>query len=162
MQLAAPPVRVGRGRDGTLTYALALGPEDLPPVPARDLEAAWEAARMVRAGEAVGRTFRFEGKAGPLDLNLGSEAARRWAAGVDGVAGLHTCRGVSLCLRVLALVELVARAPGRASERAPLGPALLRAVATARLTADGQLDPASVPAAPRSHGARAQGVGANA
>jgi hypothetical protein len=147
MQLAAPPVRVGRGRDGTLTYALALGPEDLPPIPARDLEAAWDAARTVPAGDAVGRAFRFEGKAGPLDLSLRSAAARRWAASVDGVAGLHTCRGVSLCLRVLALVELMARAPGRASLR----PALLRAVATARLTADGQLDPASVPGLPRSH-----------
>ncbi len=152
MQLAAPPVRVGRGRDGTLTYNLALGPEDLPPIPARDLEAAWEAARTVQSGEAVRRAFRFEGKAGPLDLSLGTEVARRWAAGVDGVAGLHTCRGVSLCLRVLALVELMARAPGRASLR----PALLRAAATARLTADGQLDPASVPAIPRS-----QELGAN-
>lgn len=146
MQLAAPAVRVGRGRDGTLTYALALGPEDLPPIPARDLEAAWDAARTVRAGDAVERAFRFEGKAGPLDLSLGTEAARRWAAGADGVAGLHTCRGVSLCLRVLALVELMARAPGRASLR----PALLRAVAAARLTAEGQLDPASVPPLPRA------------
>ncbi len=146
MQLAAPPVRVGRGHDGTLTYALELGPEDLPPIPARDLEAAWEAAGTVRAGEAVRRAFRFEGKAGPLNVRLGSEAARRWAAGADGVAGLHTCRGVSLCLRVLALVELMTHSPVRASLR----PALLRAVATARLTADGQLDPASVPLPPRT------------
>ena len=145
MQLAAPPVRVGRGHDGTLTYALTLGPEDLPPVPARDLEAAWEAARTVQAGEAVRRAFRFAGKAGPLDVSLGSEAARRWAAGADGVAGLHTCRGVSLCLRVLALVELMAHSPERAARQ----PALLRAVAAARLTVDGQLDPASIPAPPR-------------
>ncbi len=141
MQLAAPPVRVGRSHDGTLTYALTLGPEDLPPIPARELEAAWEAARTVPAGEAVRRAFRFEGKAGPVDVRLGSAAARRWAAGADDVAGLHTCRGVSLCLRVLALVELMAGLP----ERASLRPALLRAVAAARLTADGQLDPASVP-----------------
>ena len=146
MQLAAPPVRVGRGHDGTLAYAVALGPEDLPPVPARDLEAAWEAARTVQAGEAVRRVFRFEGEAGPLDVSLGSEAARRWAAGADVVTGLHTCRGVSLCLRVLALVELMAHSPERASSRQP---ALLRAVAAARLTADGQLDPASIPAPPR-------------
>ncbi len=146
MQLAAPPVRVGRGHDGTLTYDLTLGPEDLPPIPARDLEAAWDAARTVRAVDAVGRAFRFEGKAGPLDVRLGSELARRWAAGADDVAGLHTCRGVSLCLRVLALVELAAGLP----ERASLRPALLRAVAAARLTADGQLDPASVPVPLRS------------
>ena len=41
MQFAAPPVRVGRGRDGTLIHTLSLGPEDLPPVRVRDLEAAY-------------------------------------------------------------------------------------------------------------------------
>lgn len=147
MNFAAPPVRVGRGRDGTLTYELASGPEDLPPVRARDLDAAWEAARRVRRGELVGRAFRFQGAAGRLELALGSEAARRWAAAVDAVAGLHTCRGVSLCLRLLGLVELVARAPDALPGGAPPQPALLRAAAAARLTPAGQIDPASIGAA---------------
>ena len=152
MQLAAPPIRVGHGRDGILTYTLALGPEDLPPVRARDLEAAWDAARTVPTTLAVARAFRFEGGAGPLDLALHSEAARRWAAGVDGVAGLHTCRGVSVCLRLLGLVELAPRVPEGVSGW-PRRPALLRAAASARLTVDGRLDPASIPPAPPHHDA---------
>lgn len=145
MQPAAPPVRVGLGRDGTLTYDLESGPEDLPPVPARDLEAAWDAAPAARVGEAAGCIFRFDGAAGPLDLVLGSVAARRWAVAVDGVAGLHTIRGVSLCVRLMALAELVARSPGRAPRQG-----LMRAAAVARLTATGQLDPASMTAPPLS------------
>ncbi len=144
MQPAAPPVRVGLGRDGTLTYELATGPEELPPVRARDLEAAWDAARAVRRDEAVGRVFRFDGAAGPLDLALGSDAARRWAVAVDAVAGLHTSRGVSLCLRLLAMADLVACAPGAAPAT------LLRAAAAARLTESGQLDPATLATPPRS------------
>lgn len=139
MQLAAPSVRVGQGSDGTLTYSLSLGPEDLPSIPVRDLEAAWEAARGSRHGHAIVRSFRFDGDAGPLELTLQDAAARQWAACVDGFAGLHTCRGVSLCLRLLALGELVQRLPGR-----PRLATLLRAAATARLTAHGQLDPASL------------------
>jgi len=144
MQSAAPPVRIGRGRDGTLTYELDSGPEDLPPVPSRDLETAWDAVRAVRPGEMAGCAFRFDGAAGPLDLFLGSETARRWAVAVDGVAGLHTIRGVSLCLRLMALAELVARMPGRAPPRQKL----LRAAAAARLTPTGQLDPVSMTATP--------------
>lgn len=136
MQLAAPPVRVGRGRDGTLIYSLALGPEELPPVRARDVEAAWDSARCARPGRIEKRAFRFEGSTGSLELALGSDAARRWAVAADGVAGLHTCRGVSLCLRLIALMELFAHAPNLAPPR----PTLLRTIATARLTADGQLD----------------------
>ena len=150
MQFAAPPVRVGRGRDGTLTYTLLLGPEDLPPVRVRDLEAAWDAAQGLRAASAVRRAFRFDGSAGPLDLMLDGEA-RRWAAGADDVAGLHTCRGVALCLRLLALSDLATRASGQ-----PPRPALLRAAAAARRTAEGQLDPASLPSCEhRCDGARA-------
>ena len=89
MQLAAPPVRVGRGHDGTFIYALALGPEDLPPVRARDLEAAWDAARTRPSGEDVARVFQFEGAAGPLDLAVAGKAARRWAAAAVGVDGLE-------------------------------------------------------------------------
>jgi hypothetical protein len=152
MQPAAPPVRVGRGRDGTLTYELDSGPEDLPPVRARDLEAAWDAARQVGPDDAaVGRAFCFGGTAGPLELTL-SETARRWAAAVDRIAGLHTCRGVSLCLRLLAMVELAARAPVGVAPP----PSLLHAVAAARLTASGQLDLEALPA--RSRRGIASGV----
>ena len=146
MQFAAPPVRVGRGRDGILTYTLSLGPEDLPPVPVRDLEAAWDAAQGLRAASAVRRAFRFDGSAGPLELTLDGEA-RRWAAGADDVTGLHTCRGVALCLRLLALSDLAARVSGQ-----PHRPALLRDAAMARLTAEGQLDLASLPSRERWRG----------
>jgi hypothetical protein len=146
MQLAAPPVRVGRGRDGILTYTLSLGPEDLPPVRARDLEAAWDAARALRGVSTAPRAFRFDGSAGPLEMTLDGRA-RRWAAGADGVAGLHTCRGVALCLRLVALSDLATRVVG-----APPPPALLHAAAAAHLTADGQLDLASLPSRERWRG----------
>ena len=134
MQFAPPPVRVGRGHDGTLIHDVAFGPEELPPVRARDLEAGWEAAKAAQAGCA--RLFRFAGLDGPLDLALAYGRPGGIADAIDRIAGLGTCQGISLCLRVVALAHFLAQAP----HLAPPSAAVLRAAGAGRLCPDGALD----------------------
>jgi len=136
-------VRVVKARDGSLTYLVAAAPESLPPVRTFDLAAAWDAAREAATGSEWGlpRLFRFIREDGDtVDMALADEDACCWAEAVDHTTGMHTTYGLSLCLRLLALVDLLARAPwtgahcriGRAG--AALDPLLLRTAATAPLT----------------------------
>ena len=73
-----------------------------------------------------------------------------WAAAVDARVGLSSVTGLSLCLRLLALVHLIATAAwahGWVSFRrdgAALDPALLDAASRLPLTAQGQLDPVAL------------------
>lgn len=143
------PVRVGEAGDGTLTYVVDQPPTALPPVHRRDLELAWAAARRAALGSAWGapRRFRFRHPDGSVtDLALQDPDARCWAEAVNGTAGLQTLHGLSICLRLLALVDLLARArwlhtlcPLR-RDGAELHPALLRAAATAELTNEARFD----------------------
>lgn len=144
----SPTIRVCRS-GGTLTYLVDLPPEALPPVRGRDIGAAWDAARDAASDAAWGaaRLFRFRRPDGSTTvLALSDEDARCWAGAVDGTVGMGTSYGLSLCLRLLALVDLLARAPSL-SELCPIGrtgatlhPALLSAAATAELTADARFD----------------------
>lgn len=149
MQHAPAPIKVGRTRDGTVAYFVDLPPEALPPVRGRDLASAWEAARDAAADAAWGtaRLFRFRRPDGSVtDLMLSDEDARCWAGAVDGTVGMQTSYGLSLCLRLLALVDLLARATWTAElfrigrTGAALHPALLSAAATAQLTSDARFD----------------------
>jgi hypothetical protein len=149
-------VRVGAAPDGTMTYLVDLAPEALPPVRQRDLAAAWEAARAraIAAGEDGGgagwgaaRLFRFRRADGThTDLALADQDACCWAGAVDGTVGMQTCYGLSLCLRLLALVDLLARARWAAGlfalrpEGAEIDPTVLRAAAHAPLTAEARFD----------------------
>ncbi len=142
-------IRVGAGPDGSLTYLVDLPPEDLPPVGKRDLEHAWYAARHAAIARHWGevRGFRFMRPDGThTDLALADRDARCWVGAVDGIARVATPRGLSLCLRLLALIDLLARAAWArplftlARDGAELHPALLRAAATARLTAEARFD----------------------
>ena len=146
---AQPPIRLAQAQDGTLTYLVASPPEALPPVRSVDLTSAWEAARDAASGSEWGlpRLFRFLREDGTtLDLALADQDACCWAAAVDETTGLQTSYGLSLCLRLLALVDLLARARwtgalyriGRAG--AALDPALVRAAATAPLTPQAAFD----------------------
>ncbi len=150
---ARPPVRVGTAPDGTLTYLVDLPPEALPPVLRRDLAAAWEAARMAALGAAQGaarsvaRLFRFRRDDGSsLTLRLADRDALCWAGAVERVAGMGTSYGLSLCLRLLALVDLLAHARWASGlfslhhGQAELSAALLGAAATAPLTAEARFD----------------------
>ena len=134
-----------------MTYFVDLPPEALPPVLGRDLAAAWDAARDAAAGAAWGaaRLFRFQRPDGSVtDFALSDEDARCWAGAVDGTVGMQTSYGLSLCLRLLALVDLLAHAPWAAGlfriSRAGtvLHPALLSAAATTPLTPDARFDQA--------------------
>jgi hypothetical protein len=142
-------VQVGAGPEGTLTYFVRLRPEDLPAVHGRDLERAWYASREAALGQRWGaaRFFRFRRPDGSFgDLALADRDACCWADAVDRMLGLRSSYGVSVCLRLLALVDLLARTRwvdplcSLRRDGADLHPSLLRAAASAPLTADARFD----------------------
>lgn len=161
MRTVQPQVRAAQAPDGTQVHLLDHPPHDLPPVHARDLAAAWDTARhaAIRGRRGTARQFRFRNPDGTTTgLALHDRDAACWAAA--NAHGLQTTYGVSLCLRLLALVELLTRAPALRAYltldrgTADLHPALLRAAAAIPLTEDarfdearihGQLTPASLP-----------------
>ena len=145
-----PPIRVGAAPDGSLTYLVDLSPEALPPVARRDLERAWYAARRAALAEQWGavRVFRFKCADGDhSDLVLADRDASCWAGALDALYGMGTRQGLSLCLRLLALVDLLANAPWAvpllrlARDGAEPDPALLHVAATEPLTREAQFDP---------------------
>src|SRR6201999_1963809 len=138
-------IRVGDGPGGAVTYLVDLPPEALPSVGKRDLELAWYAARDAAIAQDSGaaRAFRFTRPDGShTDLALADRDARCWVAAVDRSVGIANASGLSLCLRLLALIDLLARAPWARSllhlarDGAELHPALLRAAASQPLTQD--------------------------
>ena len=142
-------IRVAVADNGTVTYLVGSPPESLPPVRLRDIAAAWESARAAACAAAWGsaRLFRFcRADGSQTDLALADADACCWADAVDRTAGMHTCYGLSLCLRLLALVDLLARerwaAPLLTVTRggAELDPALLRAAAIAPLNCEARFD----------------------
>ena len=146
---SARPVHVGTRADGALTYLVDAPPEALPPVLLRDLAAAWEAAReaAVSARWSTPRRFRFRcGDGTCTDLALADADACCWAGAVDGTVGMHTSYGLSLCLRLLALVDLLAHASWAAHlfslrrDGARIDPCVLHAAATAPLNREARFD----------------------
>src|SRR5579871_4879920 len=147
-------VHVGAAADGTITYLIDVPPESLPPVRLRDLANAWEAARAaaIAAGHGaatwgVARLFRFRRADGSCtDLALADRDACCWAGAVDGTVGMNTSYGLSICLRLLALVDLLARAawaPAFLAVRrdgAEMDPLVLRTAATVPLTREARFD----------------------
>lgn len=149
MQPAPRSVQVGESRDGTLTYLVDQAPSTLPGVSGRDLAAAWDAARAAALDAVWGkaRRFCFRHPDGAItELDLTDPDASCWAAAVERTTGLQTEYGVSLCLRLLALVDLLARARWTAAlchmrrGGAELHPSLLRAAAAAELTNEARFD----------------------
>ena len=144
-----PHIQVAATADGVLTYLVDQSPESLPPVSGRDLQRAWDAAREAATNTAWGaaRLFRFHRPdGGTTDLALADPDACCWAGAVDASTGISTSYGLSLCLRLLALVDLLAHAPWVRGlftldrDGTELHPALLRAVAASPLTAEARLD----------------------
>jgi hypothetical protein len=143
------PIRVGGTPGGLVTYLVDLPPEALPTVCKRDLERAWYAARDAALAERQGavRGFRFNRPDGShTDLALADRDARCWVGAVDLTVGIATANGLSLCLRLLALIDLLARAPWARSllhlarDGAEFHPALLKAAASQPLTRDARFD----------------------
>jgi len=146
-------IQVGGGPHGSVTYLVDLPPEALPSVGKRDLELAWHAAREAAIANQRGtvRAFRFARPDGShTDLALADRDARCWVSAVDRTVGLATAHGLSLCLRLLALVDLLARASWArplfrlAPDGAEFHPALLRAAASQPLTPDARFDEAGL------------------
>jgi hypothetical protein len=143
------PVQVATAPDGVRAYTSAVPPEALPSVRARDLAAAWDAARSRAMDSSWGeaRFFRFPRRDGPTtELALADPDACCWAAAIEQTTGLASLTGLSLCLRLLALVHLIATAGWSRAwvsfrrDGATLDPALLDAAARLPLTAQGLLD----------------------
>jgi hypothetical protein len=144
-----PSVRVGIGPDGMTTYLVDRPPEALPPVLRRDLERAWHAAHDAALARrwGVARGFRFQRDDGSYtDLAIADRDARCWVGAVDVTVGMGSSYGLSLCLRLLALVDLLARASWAAAlcrlkrDGADLDPTLLRTAASLPLTPDARFD----------------------
>jgi hypothetical protein len=144
-------IRVGGGPDGLMMYFVDLSPEALPSVRKSDLERAWYAAREAALAERQGavRGFRFNRPDGShTDLALADRDARCWVGAVDRSVGIANASGLSLCLRLLALIDLLARAPWARSlfhlarDGAEFHPALLRTAASQPLTNEARFDEA--------------------
>jgi hypothetical protein len=144
-------IRVGGDPNGLVTYLVDLPPEALPSVRRRDLERAWYAAREAALSEHQGavRGFRFNRPDGShTDLALADRDARCWVDAVDRTVGIANASGLSLCLRLLALIDLLAHAPWARSlfhlarDGAEFHPALLKAAASLPLTPDARFDEA--------------------
>ncbi len=142
-------VRVSQGPGGLLTYMVDHAPEELPLVRGHDLERAWYAARnaAIAADWGTARGFRFRRADGStVDLALADRDAACWAQAVDGTLGLASSYGLSVCLRLLALVDLLARSAWAASlcrlapDGAEFDGTLLRAAATAPLNGELRFD----------------------
>lgn len=118
----------------------------LPLVAKRDLEQAWEIAQ--EGGVAPpedGQIFRFAGD-NPVEVVVADRDASAWVAAVERRIGLSSAYGVSVCLRLLALVALMAQAEWArgwfALERggAKIRPELLLAAAQVKLNEAGGFD----------------------
>jgi hypothetical protein len=143
------PVQVAETQSGIITYLVAQPPEALPPVPPRELERAWYDARAAAIAEQDGpaRLFRFRrGEGAHTDLALTDTDARCWAAAVDSARGIDNLLGLSVCLRLLALVDLMTRARWVSAwvallpDGAEIDPVLLRAASTSPLTHEARFD----------------------
>ncbi len=142
-------VRVQSRPDGATTYLVDVPPEALPPVQRRDLSAAGEAARAAATAADWGspRCFRFRrGDGGSTDLVLADPDACCWAGAVDRTVGMGSIAGLSLCLRLLALVDLLANARWATAlfsvrrDGTEIDGAVLAAAATLPLTQEARFD----------------------
>lgn len=145
------PIQTDGDPDGLMTYLVDMPPESLPTVGKSDLERAWYAAREAALAQAQGpiRGFRFNRPDGThTDLALADRDARCWVGAVDRSVGIANTFGLSLCLRLLALIDLLARAAWArklihlARDGAEFHPALLRTAASQPLTNDARFDEA--------------------
>jgi len=142
-------IRVAEAPDGALAYAIAVPPELLPPVRPAALMAAWDVARDGATAQRWGRRRRLRfvrADAAPTELAIADPDAAAWAEAIDLAVGLDSVEGLALCLRLLALVEVLTRAAWLAPlvsitpDGVDLHPRLVAAAATLPLDASARLD----------------------
>lgn len=143
------PIRVAGSADGSLTYAIPVPPEAMPAVTPTELLSAWDAARARAHAGGWGppREMLFRrADGGATRLAIADRDARSWAEAVDQRRDLSSLGGLSLCLRLLALVEVMGRSAWLAglfsvtADGVELHPALLRAAATMPLDSGARFD----------------------
>jgi len=141
-----PTIRTETGPRGEILHLVPHQAAALPSVARRDLELAWEASRAAshHAPATETRLIRFsQPERPPLDLILNDSDAASWAAAIGGIVDLSTAYGISVCLRLLALVDLMGSAAWARAwftiSRSGLEfhPALLQAAALSPLTETG-------------------------
>ena len=147
-------VPVAESPEGAIAYAVPVSPEALPPVRPQALLDAWDAARAAADAGRFGPPRRFlfpaAGETEPVALDLADRDARCWAEAVDAAVGLGRLHGIALCLRLLALIDLLAVADWTqplytlTPEGPEFHPALLSAVAAAPLGPAARFDPAAL------------------
>ncbi len=146
-------IHVARAPDGALTYLVPLPPERLPAVPPGELLAAWALARQAAARRRWGppRLLQFARPEGDSTrIAIADPDAGAWAEAIDSAIGLETFSGLALCLRLLALVEVLARAAWLeplfevTPDGIDLHPSLLSAAATMPLDAGARFDEAGL------------------
>lgn len=145
----APMVRTTTLPSGAVRHELPVPPAALPAVPPAALEIAWECAREAAEAGLWGPA-RLIAFAGGEEIALTDPDAAAWAEAMARHAGFETLAGLALCLRLLALVEVMGRAPwlrGHFTLRAEgvsFHPALLAAAARAPLDATGRFEESSL------------------
>ena len=137
-----------------VTYLVTAPPEALPAVLPRDLDRAWHHARAAAIADTAGPALLFRFLRGddeaPTDLALTDSDARCWAEAVDAANGLDTVAGLSVCLRLLALIDLLARERWAAGliainrDGAEISAELLREAASAALNREARFDAAQM------------------
>lgn len=147
-------IRVAQTENGALAYFVPVPPERLPAVPPGDLLRAWNVARHGAVQQQWGapRFLRFARRedGAPTEIAIADPDAGAWTEAIDRAFGLHTLTGLSLCLRLLALVEVMARAARLepffdvTPSGVDLHPSLLAAAAALPLDHEARLDEAAL------------------
>lgn len=132
-----------------------VAPEDLPPVRPSDLVHAWNAATVAAeigldADPENTPGIRFRRPDGEETRVVFADVdANFWVAAMNRAIGLDTLHGLSVCFRLLGLIDLMARMPWMrphfvlGGEEGPdIHPALLRVAATMPLNIEAKFDPA--------------------
>lgn len=147
-------IRVARTETGAIAYCVPVPPERLPAVAPGDLLHAWNVARRGAVLRQWGapRLLRFaqHNGHGPTEIAIADPDAGAWTEAIDRAFGLETLTGLSLCLRLLALVEVLTRAAGLepffdvSRDGVDLHPSLLAAAAALPLDAAARFDEAAL------------------
>ena len=132
---------------GALRHELSVTASALPAVPPSALEAAWEVARASAEAGLWGpaRLIAFEDG---VEIALTDADAACWAEAMARQGRMRSLSDVALCLRLLALVEVLGRARWLrgmfqiTADGAEFHPALLSAAARAPLDATGRFEDA--------------------
>jgi hypothetical protein len=130
---------------GALRHEIGVAASALPAVLPSALEAAWEAARASAEAGLWGpaRLMAFQDG---VEIALTDADAACWAEAMARRQGLNSLTDVALCLRLLALVEVLGRAKWLrgfftiTADGAEFQPSLLAAAARAPLDATGRFE----------------------